>query len=56
MDNEMIMQMLAERLNQEMKNVIKKYLTNSSDDDKINVSNEREVIPNEQTERNVSSN
>lgn len=42
MDTETLVLWLAQKLNEEMKNIVKKELTNRLHDDIINVSNERE--------------
>lgn len=42
MDNDFLMMFLVEKLNQEMKNILKKGLTTENKNDIINVSNERE--------------
>jgi hypothetical protein len=42
MDNDFLMMFLVEKLNQEMKNILKKGLTTPQQNDIINVSNERE--------------
>lgn len=42
MDNDFLMMFLVEKLNQEMKNILKKRLTTENKNDIINVSNERE--------------
>lgn len=47
MDNDFLMMFLVEKLNQEMKNILKKGLTTENKNDIINVSNEREELKNE---------
>ena len=47
--NEILIDFLVYKLNEEMKNISKKHLTNKSKDDIITSSNEREDKSNEQT-------
>jgi hypothetical protein len=54
MNNDFLIDFLVEQLNQEMKNITKNRLTNKSQDDIINVSNEREVLLNENRRETIS--
>jgi hypothetical protein len=49
MDNDFLVEMLVLKLNQEMKNILKKQLTSDSQSAIINLSNEREDKPFENT-------
>ena len=49
MDNDFLVEMLILKLNQEMKNVLKKELTSNSQSAIMNLSNEREDKPFENT-------
>jgi hypothetical protein len=54
MNNDFLIDFLVEQLNKEMKNIAKSRLTNKSQDDIINVSNEREVTSIENRRETVS--
>jgi hypothetical protein len=50
MDNDFLVDFLVKQLNQEMKNISKKLLTNTIKSDTINVSKEREETLNHEKE------
>lgn len=50
MDNDFLVDFLVKQLNQEMKNISKKLLTNKTKSDTINVSKEREETSNHEKE------